>query len=265
MHIARLSTTLVLIGGLLAAGCGKVTSPTSTSTRTATKPTYSQRLAPNAPPAVKAVAKALDNLTADDNLTAGDGDEKETADAPAAGGAPAQGGLRPLPKVTPTPAPGKPGGGAEPDEVDDFLSILNHYGYHGDRRQLEDAVTAVTHQYPLGWDSHVNADEHFAWWQKTFQGMVTTPGEYKQQAVYLAQHKFNVVYYIWVSKQTPSQAGGTPPMVSFDKELPIVKGIEDEGLLVQISPRGTIVDYLYMPTDYLHNWNHLIPIPQSMY
>lgn len=258
MNIARLGTTLALIGGLAAAGCGKVVSPTSPNTRTATKPTYTQRLTPNATPAAKAVATALDTLTADA------GDEKETADAPAAAPA-AGGGLRPLPKVTPTPPPGKPGGGAEPDEVDDFLTIMNHYGYHGDRRQLVDTVTAVTHQYPLAWDSHVNPDEHFAWWQKTFQGLVTTPAEYKQQAIALSQHKFNVVYYIWVSKQTPSQAGSTPPVTSFDKEIAIVKGIEDEGLLVQISPRGTVVDYLYMPTDFLHNWNHLIPIPQSLY
>ena len=38
-----------------------------------------------------------------------------------------------------------------------------------------------------------------------------------------------------------------------------------EGLLVQISPRGTVVDYLRMPTEYLNNWNHLIPIPRDLY
>ena len=54
-------------------------------------------------------------------------------------------------------------------------------------------------------------------------------------------------------------------LTSFNYAEAIVKGIEDEGLLVQISPRGTVVDYLYMPTDFLHNWNHLIPIPQSLY
>jgi hypothetical protein len=258
-HLTGLGTALVLIGSLLAAGCGKVTSPTGLNDRMLTKPSY-QRQAPISRPGVKGTTGAP--------LTAEDDDAKPTGDAPAAApAAPAQGGLRPLPKVTPTPAPGKPAAGAEPDDVDKFLNVLNHYGYHGDRRALVNAVTAVTHQYPLGWDPRVNPDEHFAWWQKTLDGIANSPADYKQQAIALSQHKFDVVYYIWVSKQRPGEMvnGRTPPIVDFDSELPIVKGIEDEGLFVQISPRGTIVDYLHIPTEYLHNWNHLIPIPQSLY
>ena len=34
---------------------------------------------------------------------------------------------------------------------------------------------------------------------------------------------------------------------------------------VTTSPRGTVVDYLRIPSEYLNNWNHLIPVPRSLY
>lgn len=236
--LTALGATLVLLGSCLA-GCA--------TTPAANRPAMT-RQAGMTPAFIKAITPK--NLTAD-------GDDASATD----------GGLRPLPKVTPTPPPGKPGAGPEPDEVDGLLRLLRNYGYRGDRRKLTNQVTAVTHQYALGWDGRVNADEHFAWWKPRFEGVANTPADYKQQAIYLAQHKFDVVYYVWVSKQRPSELanGRTPPMVDFNEELPIVKGIQDEGLFVQISPRGTIVDYMNMPTEFLNDYNHLFPIPQSLY
>ena len=190
-----------------------------------------------------------------------------TAATQLAGGAPLTAGLRPLPQPTPTPPAPAPGGGYQPDEVDRFHALLRGYGYRGSRRALVGAVTAVTHQYPLGWDPRVNPVVHFEWWKRTLEGIANTPADYTQQAIFLAQHKFDVTYYVWVSKQTPPQMvnGRTPPMVDFNDEIPIVKGIQDEGLFVQISPRGTIVDYLRLPSEYLNDLNHVIPIPRALY
>ncbi|MOA38681.1 hypothetical protein D3C78_1603890 [compost metagenome] len=113
----------------------------------------------------------------------------------------------------------------------------------------------------------MNPDQHFEWWKRTLDGIANTPADYRQQAIHLAQHKFDVVYYVWVSKQRPSVMvnGRTTPIVDFREELPIVKGIEDEGLFVQLSPRGTIVDYLRLPSEYLNDYNHLLPIPRDLY
>lgn len=248
--LTGIGATLVLFGTMLA-GCGGMT-PSNTP-----RPGMA-RQAGMTPAFIKAITpkNRMSARSADGDM-AGDDDAGPTAD----------GGLRPLPKVTPTPPPGKPSGGAAPDEVDGLLRLLRNYGYRGDRRKLQNQVTAVTHQYAMAWDGRVNVEEHFNWWKPRFDGVANTPTDYKEQAIYLAQHKFDVVYYVWVSKQRPSELanGRTPPMVDFNEELPIVKGIQDEGLMVQISPRGTIVDYLNIPTEFLNDYNHLFPIPQSMY
>lgn len=264
-HFARtltgLGTTLVVIGTLLA-GCGRTSAPTAYADRP-TRPTYMTPVfAKVVAPKAKSAAKSAPTVAAPSGDLAAEGDEDDAPSAPAA-----TGGLKPLPKVTPTPPPGKPPAPPEPDEVDAFHRLLRNYGYKGDRRTLTATVTTVTNQYALNWDPRVNPDQHFGWWQKTLEGIANTPADYRQQAIYLAQHKFDVVYYVWVSKQRPGDIinGRTPPMVDFNEELPIVKGIQDEGLFVQLSPRGTIVDYLRIPTEFLNDYNHLIPIPQSLY
>ena len=229
--LTGVGAVLALIG-TLAAGCGRVNSPLEAGRAELMRPA----------PGLSAMSE--------------DGD------------APLLGGLKPLPKPTPTPPAPEPGGGGyEPDEVDHFHAKLRGYGYRGSRRALIGAVAAVTHSYPLGWDPRVNPAQHFDWWKRTLEGIANTPADYTQQAIFLAQHKFDVAYYVWVSKQNPSQMvnGRTTPLVDFNQEIPIVKGIQDEGLFVQISPRGTIVDYLRLPSEYLNDMNHVIPIPASLY
>lgn len=186
--------------------------------------------------------------------------------------APAAGGFRPLPQPTPTPAPGKPsngGGGNQPDEVAQFTSYMQHYGYHGNQQTLSAAVEAVTHTYPTAWDPSVNVAQHYQYWQSTLGfDVAKDEATYAQDAVRLAQYRFDVIYYVWVSKQEgpQDQNGDTPPFVDFNKELPIVKGIKNsDGWIVQISPQGTVMDFLELPNQYLNDFNHLIPIPQELY
>ncbi|HEY9721614.1 MAG TPA: hypothetical protein V6D47_06350 [Oscillatoriaceae cyanobacterium] len=181
------------------------------------------------------------------------------------------GAFRPLPQPTATPAPGKPsaGGGGQPDDVDMFTSYMQHYGYHGDRESLSAAVEAVTHRYPTQWDPSVNVAQHYQYWQSTLGFDVAKDEQsYAQDAIRLAQYRFDVIYYVWVSKQDggQDQNGTTPPYVNFDTNLPIVKGIKNsDGWIVQIGPQGTVLDFLEMPNQYLNDFNHLIPIPQELY
>lgn len=238
--LTGLGGTLLVAVSLLAAGCGKASNLSAPTLQSAMNRPGAQRMLPG-------------RMSAKDD-----------------GGDNGGGGLTPLPKPTPTPPPAKGGGGAsQPDDVDQFLGVMQNYGYHGSRRALVDAVTAVTNQYPLGWDPSVDTEKHWEWWQTTLGFDIRKDHDtYVRDAVRLAQYRFDVVYYVWVSKQTGSQIdnGSTPPNVNFDQEIPIVKGIKgDDGWIVQISPRGTVVDFLQMPREFLDDYNHLIPIPPSLY
>lgn len=88
----------------------------------------------------------------------------------------------------------------------------------------------------------------------------------------VAQHKFDVVYYIWVSKQEdPANQPGAPvgggPWVDFNKEIPVVKAIGRDGWMVNLSTKGTIVDYFKMPEEYISpiDYNHLLEVPRKLY
>ncbi|MEB3195901.1 MAG: hypothetical protein VKP62_01740 [Candidatus Sericytochromatia bacterium] len=191
--------------------------------------------------------------------------------------APTAPGLRPLPKPTPTAPPRPPAPPREPDEVDGLLTLLQNFGYNGDRAKMVRSLQACMFTYPVhspqspgGWDKHINPREHYDWWKKTLPPDETGSfNDYMQQSLLIAQNKFDVVYYIWLSKQyNPEQMkreGRTSPFVDLNEQLPVVKGIAGGGWLVQLAPNGTIHDYLKIPEQYLRDYNHLVMIPESLY
>lgn len=188
-------------------------------------------------------------------------------DAPPTAG----GGLRPLPKVTPVPPYQDPksGGGGDPGEVGRLHSDLRNFGYRGSLGQMADAITAVTHKYPTRWDPQIDTQKHWEWWKDTLSPEIRKDHDtYVRDAVRLAQYRFDVQYFVWVSKQSrgTKAPGTTVPQFDFNKEIPVVKAIAGEqGWIVQISPRGTVVDFLQLPEEFLSDYNHVIPIPSELY
>lgn len=186
-------------------------------------------------------------------------------------------GLRPLPRPTPTPPPAPPAPPRAPDEVDALLTVLQNFGYNGDRRQMIGALQACLFAYPVnsaatpgGWDPAINPREHYEWWKKTLPPDETGSfNDYMQQSLLIAQNKFDVVYYVWVSKQhnpeRMKREGRKSPFVDFNEQIPVVKGIAGGGWLAHIAPNGTIHDYLKIPEQYLRDYNHLVRIPESLY
>lgn len=261
-----LGSTALVIASLLA-GCGRVSTPAGAPLTPGLKRPVAEQPARTAPGTRNREAPVA---PADDDADLGDdGDAPAEPPAPPAAG----GGLRPLPKVTPTPPPAAPGAAPEPSEVDRFHRLLRNYGYRGTPAQMMGSIRAITHQYPTRWDPQVNTLQHWEWWRKTLDGstngdvVADNPNDYVQQAVDLARYRFDVEYYVWVSKQSPNQLknGAVPPLFNFNEELPIVKSIAGEGLIVQISERGTVLDYLQMPMHYKRDLNHLIAIPPRLY
>jgi hypothetical protein len=161
--------------------------------------------------------------------------------------------------------------------VDGLLTVLQNFGYNGDRQQMVRALQACLFAYPVntpatpgGWDPAINPREHYEWWKKTLPPEETGSfNDYMQQSLLIAQNKFDVVYYVWISKQyNPEQMkreGRTSPFVDLNQQIPVVKGIAGGGWLAHIAPNGTIHDYLKIPEQYLRDYNHLVRIPESLY
>ena len=268
-----LGATFALLGALVASGCGQAPRGLAPGVRAdllkAKGAPYAVRFQPR--PQVRNLRAPLPGSTMH-----GLEDDAPAADTPAAPAAPA-GGLAPLPKPTATPVSKAPAGPREGDEVDEFLTVLQNFGYNGNRRQLTRDLQARMFGYPInapetpwGWDPNVNPDEHYEWWKRTLPPDETgSAKEYKEQALLIAQNKFDVVYYVWISKQyDPEQMKKekrTSPFVDLNEGLPVVKGIYGGGWLVELSPRATILDYLKIPEQYLRDYNHLVKIPEALY
>lgn len=279
-----LGTTLLALASLLA-GCGTHGTPTGVAARAGVlgaRAAHTRWYQPNTARPIVRPMKSLQapGMRAEDDSPSGD----TPAPAPAPSDSGNDGGLTPLPQPTATPAPKKAGGDdGQPDDIDQFLYYLQMFGYNGDRKHLIDAVHQVVYQYPIndpvnspmGWDpdEYKVSMDHYNWWKGTFdQGEMQSYDDYMKQSLMVAQNRTNVVYYVWVSKQRDpqavQQAHQTSPWVDFNQELPIVKGIADGGWMVNISPNGTILDYLCMPAKFLYprvDFNHLIPIPRELY
>jgi hypothetical protein len=193
--------------------------------------------------------------------------EDDAPTAPAAGG-----GLRPLPKPTPVPDYTDPatGGGGPSGEVAHLFSDLRNFGYKGSPDAMIDSITAVTHKYPTQWQPGLDTQKHWSWWAASLSPEIRKDHDsYVRDALRLAQYRFDVQYYVWVSKQTRGTRapGGQPaPRVDFNKSIPVVKAIRGEqGWIVQINPEGNVVDFLQLPEEFLSDYNHVIPIPEELY
>lgn len=268
--LTGLGSTLALIS-LLASGCAQGGAPTMANGLNRSNQAVRPGTGAAAKPGTTLGARNT-GLSAKGNLTAtGDDDEGGAPPVLTTGEEPAGGGLRPLPTVTPVPGISQSrGGGRGADEVDAFLGDMKRFGYHGDRRRLVGTVTAVTQQpYIDGWDPSVNIERNWNWWKGTFSPEVRKDLQhYAADAVQLANYRFNVVYYVWVSKQVPGQnyPNGQPPAINFDREIPIIKGIEnDEGWSVLLGPNGKVLDFFQFNTDALGDLNHVIRIPDALY
>jgi hypothetical protein len=272
-----LGATFALLGALVATGCGQTPRSFAPGMRadmlSAKRTGYAVRFQPR--PQVRNLREPLPGSTMH-GLEDEDGDAPK--DEPAAPAAPsAGGGLKPLPKPTPTAPPKAPAAPGEPDEVDELLTVLQNFGYNGNRKQMVRDLQARMFGYPIksektpfGWDPTVNADEHYEWWKRTLPPDETgSLQEYKEQSLLIAQNKFDVVYYVWISKQyNPEEMkkeGRTSPFINLNEGLPVVKGIYGGGWLVELSPRNTILDYLKIPEQYLKDYNHLVRIPEDLY
>lgn len=267
-----LGATFALIGALVASGCGQAPRGLAPGVRAdmlaAKRTGYAVRF--QARPQVRNLRAPLPGTTMH-------GLEDEEKPAPKDEPAPPAGGLAPLPKPTATPAAKPPAGPGEEDDVDKFLTILQNFGYGGNRRQMVRELQARMFSYPVntpetpwGWDPNVNAEEHYDWWKRTLPPDETgSLKEYKEQALLIAQNKFDVVYYVWISKQyNPEQMkreNRSSPFVDLNDGLPVVKGIYGGGWLVELSPKATILDYLKIPEQYLKDYNHLVRIPEELY
>lgn len=190
--------------------------------------------------------------------------------------APGESGLAPLPKPTPTPKFQPKTGAPEPTDADALYQTLKRFGYRRTQAQMVDTIRAVTRQYPVnipvgswGWDPAVDSRKHYDWWRQTLKEDTLNYQEYLQQSLLVAQNKFDVVYYVWISKQDDPQKQRSErnysTFVDLNRELPIVKGIDEGGWLTQISPEGLIVDYLRIPPEFLRDYNHLLKIPEDLY
>lgn len=270
VSLSRVGLTALLLFTTCVTGCGQAGRLNTPSLRgdaaQARRTGYALRWAPrpkvrnlSAPLPGRSVATALEN-------------EGDAPPAPEPGN-----GLRPLPRPTPTPPPAAPAAPRAPDEVDALLTILQNFGYHGDRLQMVRALQACLFAYPVntqatpgGWDPAINPREHYEWWKKTLPPDETGSfNDYLQQSLLIAQNKFDVVYYVWISKQyNPEQMkreGRTSPFVDLNEQIPVVKGIAGGGWLAHIAPNDTIHDYLKIPEQYLRDYNHLVRIPESLY
>ena len=264
-----LGAALVVLSTLAAVGCGVAPRGVATGVRTdvlrAKSGGYSVRFQP------RPMQRNLSGKPA--ALLAQRLEDEDGANAPAA----PTDGLKPVPKPTTTP-PTKPAADPrEPGPVDDLHALLGNFGYNGTIRQMAAELRKKTFAYPInhpdspgGWDPSVNPREHYEWWKKTLPADETgSYNDYLQQSLQIAQIKFDVVYYVWISKQYDPEKmkreGKTSPFVDLNEGLPIVKGIYGGGWLVEISPKATILDYLKIPPTYLKDYNHLIRIPEELY
>ncbi|MEB3220671.1 MAG: hypothetical protein VKS61_01200 [Candidatus Sericytochromatia bacterium] len=272
-RLTGLAAAAVLAPTLLATGCGQLPRGGVGPVRAeaASRTGYAVRFQPR--PQVRSLRAPLPGTAG--RLEEADEPGEEPAPAPIA--APTAGGLRPLPRPTPTAPPKPPAPPPAPDEVDELLVLLQNFGYNGTRAQMVKALQACIFAYPInapespgGWDKRIDPREHYEWWKKTLPPDETaTFNDYMQQSLLIAQNKFDVVYYIWISKQyNPNQAKRehrNSPFVDLNEQLPVVKGIAGGGWMVQIAPNATIHDYLKIPTQYLRDLNHLVRIPESLY
>lgn len=261
-----LGASFALIGALVASGCGQAPRGIAPGVRAdllgAKRAPYAVRFQPR--PQVRNLRAPLPGTTMH-------GLEDE---APAA--EPAGGGLKPLPKPTSTPGAKDPAGPRDADDVDELLTILQNFGYNGNRKQMTRELQARMFGYPVntpdtpwGWDPSQDADEHYKWWKDTMKEDAGSPKDYKEQSLLVAQNKFDVVYYVWISKQENPQLQkekrGSSLFVDLNDGLPVVKGIYGGGWLVELSPKSTILDYLKIPESYLKDYNHLVKIPEDLY
>lgn len=272
LSLSRAGLTALLLLATAVTGCGqasRLNAPGPRSEAVQTKRTgYAVRWAPR--PKVRNLSAPLPTSGAAIAL-------ENDGDAPAPPAAGPGNGLRPLPRPTPTPPPAAPAPPRAPDEVDALLTILQNFGYNGDRRQMVRALQACLFAYPVntpatpgGWDPTINPREHYEWWKKTLPPEETGSfNDYMQQSLLIAQNKFDVVYYVWISKQyNPEQMkreGRSSPFIDLNEQIPVVKGIAGGGWLAQIAPNATIHDYLKIPEQYLRDYNHLVRIPESLY
>jgi hypothetical protein len=280
-HLTGLGATVALVASLLATGCGQVPRGAVGPARAdgVSRTGYAVRFQPR--PQVRSLRAPLPGTAVRgvEGEEPGEepGAEPGAAPGPAPIAAPTAGGLRPLPRPTPTAPPKPPAPPPAPDEIDELLVLLQNFGYNGTRAQMIKALQACIFAYPInapespgGWDKRIDPREHYEWWKKTLPPDETaTFNDYMQQSLLIAQNKFDVVYYIWISKQyNPGQAKRehrTSPFIDLNEQLPVVKGIAGGGWMVQVAPNGTIHDYLKIPTQYLRDYNHLIRIPESLY
>lgn len=266
-HFSGFGAALVLLSTLAAAGCGNAPRSMATGVRAdlmrAKSAPYSIRFQPR-PMQRNVTGKPLPLLAA----------QLEADDAPAA---PAGGSGKPLPKPTATPgakAPGEPG---EQSDVEALHELLGNFGYDGTIKNMAQEIRKKTFAYPInapdspgGWDPSVNPREHYEWWKRTLPADETgSYNDYLQQSLQIGQNKFDVVYYIWISKQYDPERmkreGKTSLFVDLNEGLPVVKGIYRGGWLVELSSKATILDYLKIPEEYLKDYNHLIRIPEELY
>ncbi|MEB3328744.1 MAG: hypothetical protein VKQ33_05885 [Candidatus Sericytochromatia bacterium] len=276
-RLTSLGAVAALVATLLGTGCGQSSRGLAGPARVeaAARPGYAVRF--QARPPVRSLRAPLPGTAARGLEEEPSGGEPGAAPAPQPIAPPTAGGLRPLPRPTPTAPPQPPAPPPEPDEVDALLVLLQNFGYNGTRARMIKDLQACLFAYPInapgspgGWDRRIDPREHYAWWKKTLPPDETaTFNDYMQQSLLIAQNKFDVVYYVWISKQyNPGQAKRehrTSPFVDLNEQLPVVKGIAGGGWMVQIAPNGTIHDYLKIPTQYLRDYNHLLRIPESLY
>ena len=264
-----LGATLALMGALAAAGCGQAPKGLAPGVRAdmlnAKRTGYAVKF--QARPQVRNLREPLPGTTMHGL------EDEAPADAPAA----PSGGRAPLPKPTATPAAKDPAAPRDADDVDELLTVLQNFGYNGNRRQMTRELQARMFGYPVnspetpwGWDPTQNPDEHYEWWKKTLPPDETgSAKEYKEQALLVAQNKFDVVYYVWISKQENPELmkkeKRSSPFVDLNEGLPVVKGIYGGGWLVELSPKATILDYLKIPEQYLRDYNHLVRVPEDLY
>jgi hypothetical protein len=253
-----LGATLVVLSTLAAAGCGVAPRGMAPGARAdllrAKSGGYAVRFQPR--PMVReaagpAAAALIQQKEADDAL--------------------ADGGLKPLPKPTATAGPAAPAGPGEQTATQALHALLYRFGYKGTVKQMANAIRAKTHAFPVdaadtprGWDPAVNSRQHYDWWSVTMKEDCGSYDDYMTQSLRVAQNKFEVVYYVWISKQEDPQNNTTMPFINLDKDIPVVKGLYGERWLAEIGPKGSIVDYLKMQRD-LDDWNHLIRIPEELY
>lgn len=264
--LGRVVAAGVVLAAALAAGCGR-----GGAVPTAARPGVAQ---------AKAVSPAILRSRFKPRPVAGTmwrgGQAVEMLGLEEAG---AVGALPPLPVPTPTPGIPTPPPPPPSDEIDELRGNLAQFGYRGSRQAMIASIRAAVTAYPVhtpetpfGWDPSVKVEEHYQWWKPSFPaGEQPTLQEYREQALMVAQHKFDVVFYVWISKQTnpagqPHGPVGGGPWVDFNEEIPVVKAIGRDGWMVNLNAKGNIVDYFRMPEEYLSppDFNHVMEIPRRL-